>query len=62
MPQIDIALWKEIGLLACFGIFMIIALRLLFTRRGKYDRAARLPLDDESTEIHGFEERGRHHG
>jgi hypothetical protein len=62
VPQIDIALWKEIGLLACFGIFMIIALRLLFTRRGKYDRAAQLPLDDESKELHSHEERGRNHG
>ena len=62
MPQIDIALWKEIGLLACFGMFMIVALRLFFTRRGKYDRAARLPLDDESTEVDSYEKRGRNHG
>ena len=62
MPQIDIALWKEIGLLACFAMFMIVVLRLLFTRRGKYDRAARLPLDDEGTQARSYEERGPDHG
>ena len=46
-PNIEFALWKEIGLLLCFGMFMIVVLRLLFVRRGKYDAAARLPLDDD---------------
>jgi cbb3-type cytochrome oxidase subunit 3 len=58
--SIDPALWKEIGLLACFGMFMAVALYLIFARRGKYDAAARLPLDDEPTmETDRIEDQGR---
>jgi len=46
LAGIGLGTWKQIGLLACFGMFMIVALRLLFARRGKYDAAARMPLDD----------------
>jgi hypothetical protein len=43
-----LALYAEIALLLFFGVFVVIGLRLLFTRSATFDRAARMPLDDES--------------
>ena len=47
---LDPALFKQLGLVVCFSIFLAIGLRLAFVRRGKYDRAARLPLEDDAGE------------
>lgn len=54
-PPVDLTLLKNIALIVFFAIFVGIGIRLLLTRRGEFDRAARMPLDDAGTE-----ERGRH--
>ena len=41
------ATMKVIGLLFFFAFFMIVVLRLVFTRREQYDDMARIPLDDD---------------
>ncbi len=58
---VDLAFWKKIGLIVCFGFFAAILLWLGLTRRSRFDAAARLPLapDDPPRTLPTQE---RHHG
>jgi cbb3-type cytochrome oxidase subunit 3 len=42
--------FAEIALVIFLGVFLAVALRALFSSRASMDRAARMPLDDESLE------------
>lgn len=46
-PPFDYALLKTIGLVIFFIIFAGIVLRLVLAGPRKYDRAGRIPLEDE---------------
>ena len=46
MLLIGIASLKQVGTLVFFILFVGIAVRLLVTRKGHYDRDAQMPLDD----------------
>ena len=39
--------WIEAGLIICFVVFVLIVLGVVFRRRGHFDEAARIPLDDD---------------
>lgn len=41
--------YAEIALLIFFLVFFIVALRVLFSGKTRFDDAAHLPLDDEPT-------------
>jgi cbb3-type cytochrome oxidase subunit 3 len=41
--------YAEIALLIFFGVFLVVGLRALFSNRAAMERAARLPLEDDST-------------
>ena len=43
----DALSWIEVALILFFLIFVMIVLRVVLARRGKYDDHARIPLDDE---------------
>ena len=43
----DISDMKMIALFLFLGIWLFVAIRLLFTRKEKYDKTARIPLDDQ---------------
>ena len=43
----DISDMKMIALFLFLGIWLFVAIRLLFTRKETYDKTARIPLDDQ---------------
>ena len=44
---LDAADFKTLGLVVFLAFFVIVILRLLLSRPGRYRRAARLPLQDD---------------
>jgi cbb3-type cytochrome oxidase subunit 3 len=56
-----LALYAEVALLLFFIVFLAVAVRLMITRRERYEHMAQLPLEDEPpsrTETHGAPGRG----
>jgi cbb3-type cytochrome oxidase subunit 3 len=39
--------WIELALILFFLVFVVIVVRVVIGRRGKYDEYAQIPLDDE---------------
>jgi cbb3-type cytochrome oxidase subunit 3 len=54
-----LAIYAEIALILFFGVFVLVALRVLFTRTASLEHAARLPLDDDSAPAAPNGARGR---
>jgi cbb3-type cytochrome oxidase subunit 3 len=62
---IDYSMWKTILLVVFFVVFVAIVLRLLLSRPGRYERAARLPLEDDPPRretLDGTQPRNHDHG
>jgi hypothetical protein len=51
--------YAEIALVIFFGVFLVVGLRALLTNRAALDRAANLPLDDDSPSTHSSAARTR---
>jgi hypothetical protein len=49
---VDYGALKTLGLVLFFAVFMIILLRLLFSRSARYERAARMPLENDGEGHH----------
>jgi hypothetical protein len=44
---LDFSILKPIALFVFLGIFLVIVVKLLLTRRSAYEKRSRLPLDDD---------------
>ena len=47
IEQLDLAMIKQVILVAFFVFFLVMTIRLLLMRRGRFDGPARIPLDDD---------------
>ena len=53
MSQMGLAGYAELGLVIFFLVFVVVTVRaLFFTRNTEYQRAERIPFDDESSANH----------
>jgi hypothetical protein len=48
--EIDLSMVKKLALAFFMGVFLIVAVRVMLAKPGRYDKDAMIPLDDEPVE------------